>query len=248
VDWNVIERDKHNSVRSALFAAAVLLASLTCAKVAQCVIEPKRVEGIVAYATARHELDPNEVQPYLDEPKGSAAAVKENNLFVKAPPKQHPVKQVDGILGREVLIGNKWYKVGDKIGEAKVISVASTEVTIEWNGQTKIFAPLASAKSKPIADPKRPAEKPKKVKAEASASPAKAAVKEVTATETAVEDNPLAWLGVTLSPAAQAKFLEMWNNWPEEQKQKVKDEWNGMSDDEKQEAVTSFEQGVETAP
>lgn len=242
MDLNVIGRDKHNSVRSALFAAAVLLASLTCAKVAQCFIEPTRVEGIVAYATARHAPDPNGIRPYLDGTKGIAAAVKENNLFVKATPKQHPVKQVDGILGREVLIGNKWYKAGDKIGEAKVISVESTEVTIEWNGQTKTFAPLASTKSKPTADPKRPAEKTKKVEVESVEPPVKAAVKRVTVTETVAEDDPLAWLGIDLPPHVRAKIMEKWNSASEEEKQKAKKEWNSMSDDQKEKAIASMDE------
>jgi len=239
VDIGVLGKDQHRSARSALVAAAVLLASLTCAKVAQCVIEPKRAEDMVAYATGRSDADPNRVQPYLDVVKSVAAALKENSLFAKAPPKQHPVKQVDGILGREVLVGGKWYKAGDKIGDAKIISVASTHVTIEWDGQKKKFAPLASVSDKPAEAPKRPTAKPKEAKA------VQAAAVEVTVTETPTDDGPLAWLGVTLSPVAQAKFLELWNNWPDEQKQRVQDEWNGMSDDQKQEAVKSFEQGVE---
>lgn len=229
-------------MRFGLIAAAVLLGALAFAKVAQSVIEPKRVEGLVAYAVERNDQDPNRAQPWLDSAKDVAKTLREKNLFVKVPPKEHPVKQVDGILGREILVGDKWYKVGDKIGDAKVISVESTHVIIEWDGQEKTFSPIASANAKPASAPKQPEAKPEKAKAESPESTAKADA--VTVTETAGADDPLAWLGVDLPPHVKAKFLEMWNSMPEEQKENAKKEWNKMSDEKKQEAVREFEENM----
>ena len=142
------DKDKRYSLRFGLVAAAVLLGSLAFAKVANSFMEPRWVEGIAAYASTQSVQDPNRVQPYLEEAKGVADALKAKNLFVKAPSKQHPIKQVDGILGHEALIANKWYKAGDKIGEAKILSVESTRVIVEWDGKTKTFAPIAAAESK----------------------------------------------------------------------------------------------------
>ena len=239
---DMIGTDKSGSLRSGLIAAAILLGSLTCAKVASCLIEPKRVAGVVAYATARSDPDPNRVQPYLDETKDTANALKEKNLFVKAPPKQHPVKQVEGILGREVLIGDKWYKVGDKIGEATVVSVQSTQVTIAWDGRNKTFAPLAAVDAGgPPAD-KRPPPKSKEAQGESSKPAATAEVAEAVVVEGPSQDDPLAWLGMDLPPEVRAKFLEMWNSMPDEQKDKAKRDWNRMSDEEKEQAVESMQQ------
>jgi len=238
---DMIGKDKSGSLRSGLIAAAILLGSLTCAKVASCFIEPRRVEGVVAYAAARSDQDPNRVQPYLDETKHTADALKGKNLFVKAPPKQHPVKQVEGILGREVLIGDKWYKVGDKIGEAKVVSVESTQVTIEWDGQNKTFAPLASADAEPAPEGERPPPKPKEAKGESSKPAATAEATKVVVVEGPSQDDPLAWMGVDLPAGVRAKFLEMWSSMPDEQKEKAKKDWNRMSDGEKEQAIESLE-------
>lgn len=237
-------KDKQDSTRFGLIAAAVLLGSLACAKVAQSVIEPKRIEGLVAYAAARNDQDPNRVQPWLESAKDIAKTLREKNLFVKVPPKEHPVKQVDGILGREVLVGDKWYKAGEKIGDANVISVESTHVIIEWDGQKKTFAPIASASAKPASGPKRPEAKPKEAKVESAESAGKAEAVTATATETAGDDDPLAWMGVDLPPHVKAKLLEMWNSLPEEQKENAKKEWNNMSDEKKQEAIREIEENM----
>jgi len=240
-------KDQHNSLRSGLIAATVLLGSLVCAKVAQSVIEPRRVEQLVATAAAQDNRDPNSAQAWLASAKEVVEALKEKNLFVKTPPRQHPVQQVDGILGREILVGDKWYKAGEKIGDALVISVDSTHAIIEWDGQKKTFAPIAAASDAAASEPKQAAAKPEEVKAEAPKGAAEAKAVTVTVTETVAEEDPLAWLGIDLSPAAHAKFLELWNSWPDEQKQRVKDQWNGMSDEEKQQAVSSFERQMEAA-
>jgi hypothetical protein len=241
VDVNMSERDKRYSLRFGLIAAAVLLGSLAFAKVANSFMEPRWVEGIVAYASTQSVQDPNRVQPFLDEAKGVADALKAKNLFVKAQSKQHPVKQVDGILGQEALIANKWYKAGDKIGEAKIIAVESTRVTIEWDGKTKTFAPIAAAESK-RSEPKPPEEKPKETKEETAESAPEAAVAAVQVVEEPIDDDPLAWMGVDLPPTVRAKVLEMWSGMSDEQKKKAKEDWNRMSEDEKQQAVDQMEQ------
>jgi hypothetical protein len=82
--------------------------------------------------------------------KALADELKKNNLFAPPPPKQHPVKEVVGIFGNEVIIRDKLYKVGDKVGDAKIVAIEPTQVTIEWDGKKKFFAPLeAKGSSQP---------------------------------------------------------------------------------------------------
>jgi hypothetical protein len=236
------DKDRRYSVRFGLVAAAVLLGSLAFAKVANSFMEPRWVEGIAARASTQSVQDPNRVQPYLDEAKGVADALKAKNLFVKAQSKQHPVKQVDGILGHEALIANKWYKAGDKIGEAKILSIESTRVIVEWDGKTKTFAPMAAAESQRSA-PKRPEDKPKETKErEATEEASEVVAADVEVVEEAVDDDPLAWMGVTLSPKVRAFLMKEWGQASEEKKQQAKEQWNKMSDDQKQQAVDQMEQ------
>ncbi len=243
MDLDIIRRDKNGSVRFGLVAAAVLLASLAGAKVANCVVEPKRVESLIAHATAWNEQDPNRIAPYLEGMREVADALKEKNLFIKAPPPKHPVKQVDGILGNEVLIANKWYKAGDKIGEAKVVSVEPTQVTIEWNGNTKTFAPLAAASSGRPSGPPRSAQKPKsRPKPEPSNAKPEAKAAPVVVTEAPTEVDELAWMGINLPPALRAKLLEKWNELSDEEKAEAKEQWNSMPEDQREQALEQIAQ------
>jgi hypothetical protein len=42
------------------------------------------------------------------------------------------------------------YKVGAKVGDATIVSIESTQVTIEWDGKKKIFSPMdAKSSSQP---------------------------------------------------------------------------------------------------
>ena len=50
-----------------------------------------------------------------------------------------------GILGREALIGDKWYKVGDSVGDAKIVAIEPTKVKVVWDGQEKEFSPIGSS-------------------------------------------------------------------------------------------------------
>jgi hypothetical protein len=243
MDMEDIRKDKNGSIKLGLVAVGVLLASLVGAKVARCVVEPRRAERLLAHASSSNEPDPNRIQPYLDRTREAAEVLRKNNLFVKAPPPQHPVKQVDGILGNEVLIGDKWYKAGDRIGDANIVSVESTQVTVEWNGKKKAFAPLASAGAMPPAPPKRPGEKPAAKEKSEAAEPAKRTdvASVATVVEAPMEEDPLAFLGVDLPPALREKILEMWNSASDEEKARAMGEWNSMSPSEREEALEQLE-------
>ena len=229
------------SAGSVFLAVALLLAALTFAEVASYLTGPARAQNVLAQASALVTPDPNCVKSYVEETKKTAEALKKQNPFVKQPPKEHPVKQVDGILGNEILIGDKKYKVGDKIGDAKVISIEATQVTIEWEGKTKSFAPLAAAGKGPSGPSRKPepASAPPKGAAVTQARPE--VVEEVQVEAAPEEDDPLAWLGVNLSPKMRAMLLEKWNSASDEEKEQAKEEWNKMSDEQKQQAIEQME-------
>jgi len=51
------------------------------------------------------------------------------------------------ILGDEVLIQDKWYKVGQMVSDAKIVAVKPTQVSIEWDGKVKVFLPIDAAEA-----------------------------------------------------------------------------------------------------
>lgn len=219
-----------------LVAAAVLLGVWACAKVAGFYVQRVRMQRVLT--VTQNERDPNGLKQSLGRAKKAADALKQSNLFVKTPPKQHPVKQVEGILGSEAFIAGKWYKVGDKIADAKIVTIGATKVEIEWDGKKTSFSPIAAVSAGPPAaamGPKKEAgpqpPKPPEVKVVKAEAPAPA------------EEDPFAWLGVKLSAKARERLQQMWNSVPDAEKEKTKQKWESMSDDQKQKAVDEMERG-----
>ncbi|MHC4557610.1 MAG: hypothetical protein ACYS80_09935 [Planctomycetota bacterium] len=107
-------------------------------------IASARAENIVKNAIAQSKTDDEDMEEYFAESKKFADELKRNNLFAPPPPKQHPVKEVWGIFGDQVLINDKWYNVGDAVGDAKIVAIGPTSVSIEWDGKEKPFLPIES--------------------------------------------------------------------------------------------------------
>jgi len=136
-------RGKFASVLLIVFS--VFLAVLILIKVAALFVASARAEDLVKRTIARGETEVSHLEECIAESKALADELKSRNLFAPPPAKRHPVSEVSGILGGEVLINGRWYKVGDKIGDARVVSIEPTRVRIEWEGTEKIFAPMSES-------------------------------------------------------------------------------------------------------
>jgi len=140
-------KEKKELVSVVLLGFSAFLAVLILVKVTGFFTASAKAKNIVKTAIAQNNADTEDMDKYFAKYKVLADALKKNNLFVPTPPKQHPVTEVLGILGNEVIIGDKLYKVGDKVGEAQIVAIGPTEVTIEWDGKEKTFAPINSSGS-----------------------------------------------------------------------------------------------------
>jgi hypothetical protein len=228
---------KREQITLALAAVAVLLGASAFGKVAGFYAQRGRVQGVLALAQSPR--DPNSLKRCLGEAKKAAETLKQKNLFVKTPPNTHPVKQVEGILGSEAFIAGKWYKVGDKIGDAKIVAINATNVKVEWNGKETAFSPIAAVSAAPGGRPPTGAG-PMKAGGPQPPKPPTAEPPKIAAPPT--EDDPLAWMGVKLSPKMRALLMQKWNSATPEEREKGKAEWNKMSDEQKQQAVQAMEQ------
>ena len=174
---------------------------------------------------------------YLAKFKEVADELKRKNIFAPPPPKPGwPVSSVQ-ILGHTAFINGDWRKVGDEIGGAKVLEIGPTYVKMVWEGKEKTFYPF-DVKSSP-----RP-KKAKKTVAKKS-EPKKVTEKPKEEVTTVSEEDPLAWMGVKLSPKLRAKLLEKWNEMSDEEKEEAKERWNSLSDEQKEEMVEQMEEHVD---
>ena len=143
---NELNKGKPASYAKALAAAAVVLGALTFLKTAGFLAASSEVRLMAARVgdSAPHTGASADVGKLLASGRASADELKKKNLFIKTPPRQHPVREVVGILGDEALINGKWCKVGDRVGDAKIVAIEPTKVKIAWDGQEKDFSPIGS--------------------------------------------------------------------------------------------------------
>jgi hypothetical protein len=136
-------RDKAKPLAKVLCAVAVLLGALILLKVAGFFASTSQARVLASQADAAG-AGTEDLKKWLAQTKAAAEELKKKNLFVQSTPKQFPVSDVLGIMGQEVLINGKWYKVGDSVAEARITAIEPTKVKIVWNGQEKEFSPITS--------------------------------------------------------------------------------------------------------
>ena len=146
-------KKKTESLTKILLAVAVLLGALTFLRIGSFLNSSRAMAMAV-------QVDPsgtgtNDLKTVLDQTKASANEIKKKNLFVPGAARQYPVNEVIGILGHEALIGDKWYRAGDSVGEARILAIEPTKVKIVWNGQEKEFSPIGATGGGPGGKPDR---------------------------------------------------------------------------------------------
>lgn len=148
MDRDIIKK-REKSISTILLCAAGFMALLSANKVIGMVTAAASAESLLQKAVAEYKTEAPAEEKYLQETRTLAADLKNKNLFVPPPPKMHPVQAVNGIFGSEILIGAKFYKVGDKIGDAEVLEIQPTQVKIAWEGSDKWFRPFEARPQTP---------------------------------------------------------------------------------------------------
>jgi len=230
-------KNRKDLISMGALAFSGVLCVVIALKVAGFFVASASAERLIDGCVVLSSPDSNDAAKYLAESKATAEEIKKKNLF--SPPKKErfPVKKVTAIFGNSAFINGKWYKAGDKVGDANVVTIAATYVKVEWKGKEKVFSPFDVR----APEPKKEKPRPKKVEVEQKKQEKPEPVV-AEANEPVAEDDPLAWLGVKLSASVRAKFLEKWNTMTDEQKEQAKEQWSKMSDEQKQEAVKQWDE------
>jgi len=232
-------KNRKDLISIALFVLSAILGFVLIVRVGVFLVSSARAERLVHRVVDASKSDPNDSEQYFAELQETAEELKKKNLFAPLPPKKNPVNEVRGILGDMALINGKWYKVGDKIGDANVVAIEPTYVKIEWEGKEKMYSPFD------VKSPERDKEKPGRIDKRERRRGRREDKKAQRQVSRAGEEDPFAWMGVKLSSALRAKLLEKWNGMSDEEKQKMKEQWNSMSEEKKQEAVDSMEENID---
>lgn len=150
-------KNNKNIVSTGLLGISAFMGVLILIKVTGFFAAPARAEDSVKRAVELTKPDPNDTEKVFAESRAIADQLKKNNLFAPPIPKRHPVNkdQVLGILGNEAMINGRWYKVGDNVGDAKIVAITPIDVTIEWDGSEQVFVPMDATVAAP-SGPRRP--------------------------------------------------------------------------------------------
>lgn len=149
-------KNNHSKNKKDIFSVGLLgISAFMCVliliKVTGFFAAPAKAEDSVKRAVEHSKPDPNDMEKYFAKSRAIADQLKKNNLFAPPLPKQHPVNkdQVLGILGNEALINGGWYKVGDNVGDAKIVAITPIDITIEWDGSEQVFVPIDAKGASP---------------------------------------------------------------------------------------------------
>ncbi len=141
-------KEKKELLSIALLGVSALIAVLILYLVMDFFAVSARAENVVKTALEQTDTEVEDIEQYFTKDREIAESLTKNNLFVPPAPIEHPVKEVRAIFGNQVLINNKWYSEGQSIpGNAKILSIEPTQVSIEWNGRQKFFSPIDASSS-----------------------------------------------------------------------------------------------------
>lgn len=93
------------SVYTGLFAFSLLLAALIFLRVVMFVGTTTEARLLARRFTPQIQPTASQIQEKPVESQALVARLKKKNLFTPPPPREHPVKDVAGILGNEAFIG-----------------------------------------------------------------------------------------------------------------------------------------------
>ena len=209
------------SVSTWLFAFSLLLTALIFLRIVVFIGATTEARLLARRITPQVQPTASQPQEKAVDSRALVAGLKKKNLFAPPPSREHPVKDVSGILGDEAFIGGRWYRCHDKIGEATIVYIGPTEVRIEWDGKEKTFVPIQGGSPASAKGPEPAALPEKKEKGQYA---------------------PVVIIGQPPVPPwwSRIPFQDL-SSQEQEKLQKLKDRWFDMSEQEQQDAMNALQ-------
>ena len=135
-------KEKKELISIVLLGVSAFIAILILVKITSFFVVSARAKNLAESAVEQNNAGAQDTEKFAAESREIANKLKRENLFAPPAPKQNPVTEVRAIFGDEVLINNRWYKVGQTVGDAKIVAIEPTQVRIEWDGKEKNFLPI----------------------------------------------------------------------------------------------------------
>ena len=135
------EKDRKAVFSLGFVALTVLLIGFTAAQVIS-MTRGTSQGPLLTRETLNQITNGSNTRQYLEEYQAAARELTRKNMFV--PPPEGPAEpgECTAIFGDEARIGDRWYKAGDRLGEAEVVAIGPTSVTLLWDGRRITRTPV----------------------------------------------------------------------------------------------------------
>ncbi|MFC1782849.1 hypothetical protein ACFL02_04595 [Planctomycetota bacterium] len=118
-----------------LLGLAMLMMSLTVAELVHVARGADQDSLITKETLDQIRPDKQTAQRYLAQYRQAADKLVRQNKFVPPPSGPEPPGDCSAIFGDEARFGDRWIKVDDTIGEARVLEIGPTAVTLLFDGK-----------------------------------------------------------------------------------------------------------------
>jgi hypothetical protein len=141
------ENDRNSFFSVLMLVVALVLLGGTAILVAKMASTDSNDLAWTDEVLAQIKPDAEKTQEYLQKYKQAATDLTEQNMFV--PKLDETVQPGDctAIFGDEARIGDRWYRIGDQIGDARIESIEPTVVTLLLNDRKITRKPVLVAEN-----------------------------------------------------------------------------------------------------
>jgi len=141
------EKDRKSIGSVMLLALAIVLLGGTAMLLAKIAGADSTNATLTKEALAQITPDAEKTKESLQSYKKAAADLAEHNMFVPRSDESEPPGDCTAIFGDEARIGNRWYSIGDRVGDARIESIEPTVVTLLFEGQSITRKPVLVAEN-----------------------------------------------------------------------------------------------------
>jgi hypothetical protein len=145
MDIKYLIRKNKKVIPGVLLGIAVVLPILMLLKINNFLKVSVWARDVVGAAVGQINDPPSDTAEYLNTDKKLVSSLIQDNVFFPKEAPINPVTEVRAIFMDSALINNTWYKVGDSIGQARVVAIEPMQVQIEWNGEVKTYSPAEAS-------------------------------------------------------------------------------------------------------
>ncbi len=221
-----------------LFVCLIIFAGLLFAKMVGFLVTSAATEQMLEQNISQSNSDSRDYT-IEDDSQKIAQALIENNMFMPPERRDCPIKDVNGIMGDEVLIWGQWYKVGDSVGDAIILEVGASYAKVKWRDTIRTLELSKEVPAVFARQPSRGGMGTAPVLNQIARIPQTGVTPQINGP---VQQDSLAWMGVQLTTDQRQKLETLFSRVPEQLRSVMQQQWTNMPEAERTRNLQQLDQ------